>query len=111
MSRLIIENASYVVTVDATDTVLRDTTITIDDGIITAITPRRRRGTRRSRGTGRSRGTRRRRRRVRRAGRWLGLAGAGASASERARMDCGRPPNPAQPEAPTSPSSTRAASS
>jgi hypothetical protein len=32
MSRLIIENASYVVTVDATDTVLRDTTITIDDG-------------------------------------------------------------------------------
>jgi cytosine/adenosine deaminase-related metal-dependent hydrolase len=37
MSRLIIENASYVVTVDATDTVLRDTTITIDDGTITAI--------------------------------------------------------------------------
>ena len=33
MSRLIIENASYVVTVDATDTVLRDTTITIDDGV------------------------------------------------------------------------------
>ena len=39
MSRLIIENASYVVTVDATDTVLRDTTITIDDGVITSVTP------------------------------------------------------------------------
>ena len=39
MSRLIIENASYVVTVDATDTVLRDTTITIDDGVITAVSP------------------------------------------------------------------------
>ncbi len=39
MTRLIIENASYVVTVDATDTVLRDTTITIDDGVITAVSP------------------------------------------------------------------------
>ena len=39
MSRLIIENASYVVPVDATDTVLRDTTITIDDGVITSVTP------------------------------------------------------------------------
>ena len=38
MSRLIIENASYVVTVDATDTVLRDTTITIDGGVITSVT-------------------------------------------------------------------------
>jgi len=39
MSRLIIENASYVVTVDATDKVLHNTTIHIEDGIITAITP------------------------------------------------------------------------
>ena len=39
MTRLTIENATYVVTVDDTDQVLRDTTITIDDGVITAIGP------------------------------------------------------------------------
>jgi 5-methylthioadenosine/S-adenosylhomocysteine deaminase len=39
MTRLTIENAAYVVTVDDTDQVLRDTTITIDDGVITAIEP------------------------------------------------------------------------
>ena len=37
MSRVRIENASYVVTVDDDDRVLRDTTVTIDDGVITAI--------------------------------------------------------------------------
>ena len=39
MSRLIIENASYVVTVDATDKVLHNTTIHIEDGVITSVTP------------------------------------------------------------------------
>lgn len=39
MTRLTIANATYVVTVDDTDEVLRDTTITIDDGVITAIGP------------------------------------------------------------------------
>ena len=39
MTRLTIENATYVVTVDDADQVLRDTTITIDDGVIAAIGP------------------------------------------------------------------------
>ena len=39
MTRLTIENATYVVTVNDSDEVLRDTTITIDDGVITAIGP------------------------------------------------------------------------
>ena len=39
MSRLIIENASYVVTVDDTDKVLHNTTIHIEDGVITSVTP------------------------------------------------------------------------
>ena len=38
MSRVRIENASYVVTVDDDDRVLRDTTVTIENGVITAIT-------------------------------------------------------------------------
>ena len=39
MSRLRIENAAHVVTVDDTDRILTDTTVEIDDGVITAITP------------------------------------------------------------------------
>ncbi|MFQ6171062.1 amidohydrolase family protein [Oryzobacter sp. R7] len=39
MSRVVIENASLVVTVDDTDTVLADRTITIENGRITAIGP------------------------------------------------------------------------
>ena len=38
MTRVRIENAAYLLTVDASDRVLRNATITIDDGIITAIT-------------------------------------------------------------------------
>ena len=37
MSRVRIENAGYVVTVDDTDTILRDTTVVVEDGIITEI--------------------------------------------------------------------------
>jgi 5-methylthioadenosine/S-adenosylhomocysteine deaminase len=37
MSRLRIENARYVVTVDEHDTVLTDTTVVVDDGVITEI--------------------------------------------------------------------------
>ena len=37
MSRVVLENARYVVTVDAADTVLEHATITIDDGTITSI--------------------------------------------------------------------------
>ena len=38
MTRLRIENATYVVTVDDNDQILRNATITIDDGVITSIT-------------------------------------------------------------------------
>ena len=38
MSRVRIENASYVVTVDDADTILRDTTVVVEDGVITEIT-------------------------------------------------------------------------
>ena len=38
MSRVRIKNASYVVTVDDDDRILRDTTVTIENGVITAIT-------------------------------------------------------------------------
>ena len=38
MSRVRIENAAYVVTVDDTDTILRDTTVVVEDGVITEIT-------------------------------------------------------------------------
>ena len=38
MSRVRIENASYVVTVDDDDRILRDTTVTIENGVITEIT-------------------------------------------------------------------------
>ncbi len=37
MTRVVIENATYVVTVDEDDTVLGNTTLTIDDGTITSI--------------------------------------------------------------------------
>ncbi|MEO7423268.1 MAG: amidohydrolase [Ornithinibacter sp.] len=39
MSRVVIENAAYLVTVDDRDTILRHHTLTIDDGIITSIAP------------------------------------------------------------------------
>ncbi|MGB7818303.1 MAG: amidohydrolase [Ornithinibacter sp.] len=39
MKRVVIENATYVVTVDEHDTILRDHTLTVDDGVITAIEP------------------------------------------------------------------------
>ena len=39
MKRVVIENATYVVTVDEHDTILRDHTLTVDDGVITAIGP------------------------------------------------------------------------
>ncbi len=39
MTRVVIENAEYVVTVDDHDTILRNHTLTIEDGTITAITP------------------------------------------------------------------------
>ena len=38
MSRVRIDNARYVVTVDATDQILRNATVHIEDGVITAIT-------------------------------------------------------------------------
>lgn len=39
MSRLVIDGAAYVVTVDDTDTVLRDTTVVVEDGTITEVRP------------------------------------------------------------------------
>jgi 5-methylthioadenosine/S-adenosylhomocysteine deaminase len=39
MSRVVVENARYVVTMDAADTVLEHATITVDDGEITAVAP------------------------------------------------------------------------
>lgn len=39
MSRLVIDGAAYVVTVDDTDTVLRDTTVVVEDGTVTEVRP------------------------------------------------------------------------
>ncbi|QKE83263.1 amidohydrolase family protein [Arthrobacter sp. NEB 688] len=39
MSRLVIDGAAYVVTVDEADTVLRDTTVVVEDGTITEVRP------------------------------------------------------------------------
>ncbi|WP_404350922.1 amidohydrolase [Phycicoccus jejuensis] len=39
MSRLVIDRAAYVVTVDDTDTVLRDTTVVVEDGTVTEVRP------------------------------------------------------------------------
>lgn len=39
MSRVVIENASHVVTVDDTDTVLTDTTVVVEDGVVTELRP------------------------------------------------------------------------
>lgn len=39
MSRLVIDGAAYVVTVDDTDTVRRDTTVVVEDGTITEVRP------------------------------------------------------------------------
>ncbi|HSO64409.1 MAG TPA: hypothetical protein VLQ78_04825, partial [Ornithinibacter sp.] len=38
MTRVRIENATYLLTIDANDRILTDATVTIDDGVITAIT-------------------------------------------------------------------------
>ena len=38
MTRVRIENATHLVTVNSTDEVLTDATITVDDGVITEIT-------------------------------------------------------------------------
>jgi 5-methylthioadenosine/S-adenosylhomocysteine deaminase len=39
MSRVVIEHASHVVTVDDTDTVLTDTTVVVEDGVVTELRP------------------------------------------------------------------------
>ncbi|QIM22467.1 hypothetical protein G7075_17225 [Phycicoccus sp. HDW14] len=39
MTRVVIEDASYVVTVDEGDTVLTGTTVVVEDGVVTALRP------------------------------------------------------------------------
>ena len=61
MTRVRIENAQYLVTVDDNDRILTNATVVIEDGIITSITDKRRRAERkgdrqrRAEGEGRSR--------------------------------------------------------
>ena len=107
MSRVRIENASYVVTVDDDDRILRDTTVTIENGVITAIE---------AGATGRRSATTAPEPEAERdplRGRWLGLAGARESAQRASvRMVGGRTTDPAEPHGATevAPPTTRSSS-